>query len=162
MENFDEISVQYEPMISAVIRKLNIYRDFDDFRQAGHIALWQAWSRFDQSKGDFTPFAYRSIYGAMLDEMKKENRINERQAPVDDHTLEMMESYSMEEDEFSALNIVLKALDLEERQLLSMIYTEKRSQTFCAEFFGISIAGVKKRRERLLKKLRELLAELEL
>ncbi|WP_301107735.1 sigma-70 family RNA polymerase sigma factor [Sporosarcina sp.] len=160
MENFDDVSEQYEPMISAIIRKLHIYRDFEDFRQAGRIALWQAWSRFDQSKGNFTPFAYRSIYGAMLDEMKKENRLNERYAPVDDQTLALIEGYSMEEDVFPALNIVLNTLNLEERQLLSMIYTEKRSQTFCAEFFGISKAGVKKRRERLLKKLRERLTEM--
>ncbi|WP_153721951.1 sigma-70 family RNA polymerase sigma factor [Sporosarcina cascadiensis] len=159
MENFDDVSAQYEPMISAVIRKLNIYRDFEDFRQAGYIALWQAWSRFDKDKGNFTPFAYRSIYGAMLDEMKKENRYSERQAPVDDQTLELMESYSMEEDRFPELDSVLKTLYAEEKQLLSMLYTEKKSQTFCADFFGISVAGVKKRRERLLKKLRERLTE---
>ncbi|MBO0602533.1 hypothetical protein I2483_12775 [Sporosarcina sp. E16_3] len=71
MMNFEDVLEQYEPMISASIRKLNIYRDHENFRQAARVALWQAWNRFDDAKGNFTPFAYRSIRGAMLDELKK-------------------------------------------------------------------------------------------
>ena len=59
MMNFEDVLEQYEPMISASIRKLNIYRDHESFRQAGRIALWQAWNRFDEAKGNFTPFAYQ-------------------------------------------------------------------------------------------------------
>jgi len=42
MMSFEDVLNQYEPMISASIRKLNIYRDHEQFRQAGRIALWQA------------------------------------------------------------------------------------------------------------------------
>ena len=83
MTNFEDVLAQYEPMISATLRKLNIHRDHDSFRQAGRVALWQAWARFDEAKGNFTPFAYRSIRGAMLDELKKENRFEENIAQVD-------------------------------------------------------------------------------
>ncbi|WP_255485859.1 sigma factor [Sporosarcina sp. BP05] len=61
MVNFEDVLEQYEPMISASIRKLNIYRGHDSFRQAARVALLQAWNRFDEAKGNFTPFAYRSI-----------------------------------------------------------------------------------------------------
>jgi DNA-directed RNA polymerase specialized sigma subunit len=73
VNNFEEVLNQYEPMISASIRTLNIYRDQESFRQTGRAALWQAWTRFDIEKGNFTPFAYRSIRGAMLDKLKREN-----------------------------------------------------------------------------------------
>jgi len=75
--NFDDVLEQYEPMISASIRKLNIYRDHDSFRQAGRIALWQAWNHFEETKGNFTPFAYKSIRGGMIDELRKENHFEE-------------------------------------------------------------------------------------
>lgn len=78
MKNFEEVANQYAPMISAIIRKLHIYRDFETFRQIGNIALWQAWQRFDDAKGNFTPFAYRSIQGAMLDELKRDTKRNEQ------------------------------------------------------------------------------------
>ena len=53
MMNFEDVLEQYEPMISASIRKLNIYRDHDSFKQAGRVALWQAWHRFDASERKF-------------------------------------------------------------------------------------------------------------
>lgn len=159
MNSFEEVLAQYEPMISAIIRKLNIYRDFEQFRQAGRVALWQAWERFDESKGSFTPFAYRSIYGALLDEIKRENRFSTVNTSVETETIELLGStvpFSTHAEEIHAgLSTVVKALAMEERQLLVMLFVEKTSQTECAEFFGISIAGVKKRRERLLRKLKQ-------
>ena len=91
MKDFEEVAVQYAPMISALIRKLHIYRDYDTFRQIGNIALWQAWQRFEDSKGNFTPFAYRSIQGAMLDELKRETKRNERGSCTDNGVREKAE-----------------------------------------------------------------------
>ncbi|MBY0221627.1 MULTISPECIES: sigma-70 family RNA polymerase sigma factor [Sporosarcina] len=161
MNTFDEVLEQYEPMISAVIRKLNIYQDFEQFRQAGRVALWQAWTRFDERKGNFTPFAYRSIHGALLDELKKENRFSEVHTPVEDNIVELMGTGSLETTDESDLGQVVAELNLEERQLLSILFVDNWSQAKCAEFFGITVAGVKKRRERLLKKLKLRLMELE-
>ncbi|MDV6376955.1 sigma-70 family RNA polymerase sigma factor [Sporosarcina sp. GW1-11] len=158
MENFEDVLAQYEPMISAVIRKLNIYRDFEQFRQAGRVALWQAWSRFDESKGNFTPFAYRSIYGALLDELKRENRFSEAHTPVETDTVELLAGHTVDEED-CGLNAALKTLPLEQRQLLIMLYVENLSQAECAKFFGITVAGVKKRRERILKKLKQYLLQ---
>ena len=84
MMNFDDVLKQYELMITASIHKLNIYRDHESFRQAGRIALRQAWNRFDDAKGNFTPFAYRSIRGAMLDELKKEIQFEEHVTQMED------------------------------------------------------------------------------
>jgi len=62
--NFEYVLNQFEPMIYSCMRKLHLYKNRYSFAQIGRVGLWHAWQRYDESKGDFTPFAYRSIYGA--------------------------------------------------------------------------------------------------
>ncbi|PIC65930.1 RNA polymerase subunit sigma-70 [Sporosarcina sp. P21c] len=154
-ENFEHVMEQYEPMISAVIRKLNIYRDFDNFRQTGRIALFHAWTRFDETKGNFTPFAYRSIYGAMLDDLKKESRFSEVNTSVESETLEHLTQNNFTEDPNNELHEIITALQTNERELLINLYVENKTQAECATHFGISVSGIKKRREKLLMKLKD-------
>ena len=90
MEKFEDVLTQYEPMISAAMRKLNIYRDHESFRQAGRVALWQAWTRYEEGKGHFAPFAYVSIRGAMLDLLKKEVRFEENVMQTEEEVLEFL------------------------------------------------------------------------
>ncbi|PIC81613.1 RNA polymerase subunit sigma-70 [Sporosarcina sp. P18a] len=154
-ENFEQLMEQYEPMISAVIRKLNIYRDFDNFRQTGRIALFHAWTRFDETKGNFTPFAYRSIYGAMLDDLKKESRFSEVNTSVETETLEHLTQNHFTEDPDNELHDIITALPTSERELLIHLYVENKTQAECATHFSITVSGIKKRREKLLKKLKD-------
>lgn len=154
MNTFEEVLEQFSPMISAVIRKLHIYRDFEHFRQAGRVALWQAWQRFDETKGDFAPYAYRSIYGAMLDELKRETRFSEVHVPAEDDILEFAGSDPESKETQGDLEDLLSELTSDERELMILLYVDRVSQSMCAAHFGISVAGVKKRRERLLGKLR--------
>ncbi|ALS77968.1 sigma-70 family RNA polymerase sigma factor [Planococcus kocurii] len=152
MKNFEEVAVQYAPMISAMIRKLHIHRDYDTFRQLGNIALWQAWQRFEEGKGHFTPFAYRSIRGAMLDELKRETKRTNQ--------LSLLESILIEEgieEEMETLPewLILNKLDAKEKWLLEALFVRGYSLSYLADQQGISLAGMKKRRERLLKKVRD-------
>ncbi len=143
-------------MIAASIRKLHIYRDHDSFIQAGRVALWQAWNRFDATKGNFTSFAYRSIRGAMLDEMKKERLFEERFTQVEDLSLE----YLLEnQNQFHAgmadkIADILDILAPAERELVQWLFIEGLTLMECAEKIGISVEGIKKRRQRILGKLR--------
>lgn len=157
MLNFEDVLTQYEPMISACIRQLHIYRDHEQYRQVGRVALWQAWTRYDEEKGNFTPFAYRSIRGAMLDEMKKESRVEERTMPTEDEILirEIGGEEVEENESIALLPHALADLTKEERQLLQWLFFDKCTQAECAKRIGISVAGVKKRRERILKKVRK-------
>ncbi|WP_192600272.1 sigma-70 family RNA polymerase sigma factor [Sporosarcina limicola] len=156
---FEVVLKQYEPMISATIRKLNIYRDYDQYRQAGRIALWQAWERFDETKGNFTPYASRSIRGAMLDELKKESRFNEHVMQMEDEFLDILNAIEVSETiEWSDfLNKAFALLKPVERELVHRLFVEGLTLAEYAEEIGISVAGVKKRRERLLVKLRGML-----
>lgn len=156
MSTFEEVLSQYEPMISACIRKLHIYKNLELYRQAGRIALWKTWVKFDAAKGDFAPYAYRCIYGALLDELKKEKRQEEYVDVVEDEKLSLLLERSLvtsfvHED----LGIAMENLTESERELLLWIFVEGISLQQAATRVGITIPGIKKRRERLLQKLRE-------
>ncbi|MEK5039866.1 sigma-70 family RNA polymerase sigma factor [Sporosarcina sp. FSL K6-3457] len=158
--NFEDTLKQYEPMISASIRKLNIYRDHESFRQAGRVALWQAWSRFDETKGNFTPFAYRSIRGAMLDELKREGRFEEHVTQTEDDLLIVICGASTLAHEWSDnLSDALVTLSSTEQQLVQWLFLERWTLGECAERSGITVAGIKKRRQRMLVKLKEILTK---
>lgn len=153
MNDFKEVDEQYAPMISALIRKVNIYRDYELYRQVGKVALWQAWVRFDGDKGDFTPFAFRTVHGALLDELAREGRyaklfmlsdggdFDELEAPVHEENLpEWVEEISLKE---------------KERKLLKELFVEDKAIKQLAELYGISVAGMKKKKARLLEKIKE-------
>lgn len=156
MTNFEDVLKQFEPMISACIRKLSIYKNHELYRQAGRIALWKAWVKFDVEKGDFAPYAYRSIYGGILDELKREKRQKVQVDPMEDEKLAFLLEQSMatsllRED----LEIAIESLQSNERELLMWIFVEGVSLQQAATRVGITIPGIKKRRERMLAKLRE-------
>lgn len=153
---FENVLTQYEPMISACIRKLNIYKNHEFYRQAGRIALWRAWVKYDATKGDFAPFAYRTIYGAMLDELKKEKRVEEAVNPVEDEKLSILIDHALISSfENENLGFALEKLTSTERELISWIFVEGISLQQAATRAAITIPGIKKRRERMLEKLRE-------
>lgn len=155
---FDDILLQYEPMVSAVMRRLHIYRDFETFRSVGHFAIFQAWQRFDQSKGNFTPFVYRSIHGAMLDELKRESRYSEHVSQAETETIEQLAGWA-DEEQYEELYSVIQQLSEQEQRLIALLFAEQRTQADCAAAFGISVAGLKKRRQKVLLKMKMLLSE---
>jgi len=156
LTDFEEILEQFEPMISACMRKLSIYKNHQLYRQAGRIALWKAWVKFDEEKGDFAPYAYRSIYGGMLDELKKEKRQEEQADLVEDEKLATLLEKSIVLSIVSEdLEVAIESLQSHERELLMWIFVEGISLQQAATRVGITIPGIKKRRERILGKLRE-------
>jgi len=152
MKDFEEVATTYAPMISAIIRKLHIYREYDTFRQVGNIALWQAWQRFEDEKGHFTPFAYRSIQGAMLDELKRETRRNDQVTHKGSNAQEEGREEMVENlpDWLEVNN-----LSGQEKWLLEALFVKGCSLSELAVAENISLAGMKKRRERLLKKVKD-------
>ncbi|WP_026575841.1 sigma-70 family RNA polymerase sigma factor [Bacillus sp. UNC438CL73TsuS30] len=77
MESFEELVVQYSPMIHKIIHTLHIYKNWDEFYQHGLIALWEASNRFDPEKGNFTTYAYNYIRGFLLLELTKAHKYEE-------------------------------------------------------------------------------------
>ena len=163
METFEEILEQYEPMISSIIRKLNIYKNYDTFRQTARIALWQAWQNFDKAKGKFSNYAYTMIKTTLLKEMTKENRYSELQIALDKddltnaaHYYQMKNNTGQEVELFEEIQQILTE---EEFELLIGLYFFGYSYNTLAERFGVPITTLKKRRQRLMEKIRKRLNE---
>ncbi len=163
MNDFEIVLEQYEPMISASLRNLNIYRDREGFRQVGRVALWQAWIRYEKEQGHFAPFASLSIRGAMLDKLKEEGKFEEYNTQTEDDIIDSLrEGETPEVEAWSdRLTAVFDQLTENERMLIQWLFVETRSQAEAAKIAGISVAGIKKRRARLLIKLRKLIDSLE-
>ena len=162
MNSFEDYLVQYQPMIYACMRKLNIYKNHEHFRQSGAIALWKTWVKFDQSIGDFAPYAYRCIYGSMLDELKKEKRIEETINPMEEEKLTyLLHQTFMKDLQNEDLGLALERLTRNELNLVLWLFVEGISLQEAANRAGITISGIKKRRERLLQKMREFLMGLD-
>lgn len=158
METFEDVLNQFEPMIHACIRKLNIYKNHDSFIQVGRIGLWKAWQRFDSSRGEFAPFAYRSIYGSLLDELKK-SAIEDNIIPAENQLLEILLNKPVDSSlDLEELIKALSQLKLAEQQLIQLLFVERFSLDEVALHFGITKAGVKKKRERTLQKLRHIMS----
>src|SRR5699024_12097204 len=75
---------QYEPMVHAIMAKLSILYDRDDFLQVGRIAIYQALVGFDASKArgaTESQFVYTRIYQRLID--RSEEHTSELQSRFD-------------------------------------------------------------------------------
>ena len=145
---FELLAESYQPMISSILRKTSIYRDHELFRQAALIALWKAWENYEESKGSFAGYAYRSMYGAVLDELKKSSK----DVPMEDA---FFENASIAVPSHSFHELVLE-LPLLLQEILMLSYYEGYTAEEISERVGLSVPGVKKRKKTALVKLREL------
>lgn len=160
MENFEEVLEQYEPMIYASIRKLRIYKNHSEFVQAGRVGLWKALQRYEKDRGDFAPFAYRSIYGSILDELKKSYATEQQAVPTEGDVLERIIGYKDEEVElYIIIEEALTHLNHTEQQMLQLLFIEGFSLDEVASRLRLSKETIKKKRQRTLKKLRNHLME---
>lgn len=145
-------------MIYACMRKLRIYKNHSEFVQAGRVGLWKALQRYEKDRGDFAPFAYRSIYGSILDELKKSHANEQQAVPTDGDVLERIIGFKeevIEQDKF--ITEVLSNLNHTEQQLIQLLFIEGFSLDEVANRLGMTKESLKKKRQRTLKKLRNFL-----
>ena len=161
MENFEQVLEQYEPMISAVIRKASIYKNQEHFRQSARIALWQAWTKYDSTRGDFAPYAYRTMLTTLYNELHRQNRDSERYVSVEQDALTGLAQHQQQKQtehfDFPLLEKLFDLLTEAEKQLLVNLYVDQLSYEELSQRTKVSIAALRKRRDRILKRLRETL-----
>ena len=153
----EEAIVKFEPMISSCMRKLRIYKNHDRFRQAGLIGLWMALEKYDESKGELQSYAYRLIYGSMLDELKKET--SKESLWETDTLTSLMDSNQRLTYHNEKLCTALEKLKPHEQLLIALLYRDRYSFEEVSKQLNITISGAKKRRVRILRKLREILEQ---
>jgi DNA-directed RNA polymerase len=148
---FEEVLEQYTPMIHHIIRSLNIYKEKERYFHEAAIALWEAWSCFDEHKGSFTSYAYSSIRGKLLNHLKKEIKWEEY------HTVMEQMPESQAEPSFPLLeNLEDYTQNLTDNQrtwLVEFIYKGRKLKEI-ANQEGVSVSAVKSWRKEALKKLR--------
>ncbi|WP_346235368.1 sigma-70 family RNA polymerase sigma factor [Lysinibacillus telephonicus] len=161
MQTFDEVFEKYSPMISHVLKRTNIYKNHDYYRQSAAIALWKAWQNYDETLGDFAPYAYRTMLTTIYTEMRKDNQYNGRNIAYDKEELvNIAQYYEMKNRsnfDFGQLEDILSQLKLEEYNLLMNLYVYQYSYKELAKIENIPLSTLKKRRDRLIKKIREMI-----
>ncbi|MCM3693225.1 sigma-70 family RNA polymerase sigma factor [Neobacillus niacini] len=157
MESFDELVVQYQPMIHKIMHSLHIYKNQQEFYQTGLIALWEAAQSFDERKGNFSNYAYTSIKGKMLSEMTRTNLYMERNiVPQKEEFWDRIEG--QESPLFLEKETIQSYCDgLTEREATWVIesYINERSTKEIAERQRVTLSAVKQWKLGALRKLKE-------
>ncbi|MFD5262864.1 sigma-70 family RNA polymerase sigma factor [Bacillus wiedmannii] len=110
---FTETFVLYEGMIVNQIKKLGIYQDHEEYYQCGLIGLWHAYERFDAEKGSFPAYAVVTVRGYILERLKKESALQERNVYVGEYE----EIFSVEDVEMRAKDF-MSVLDEKEKYII--------------------------------------------
>lgn len=154
--SFEEVLEKYEPIIKSQIKKLGIYKNFDEFYQLGKIALWKAYNRYDEEKGSFSTFAIATIRGTLQSHLSKEAKYANFHSPATEELLRHIEY----EPTYEAIEMeILKSYlnELTNREMIwvyeHIIMQKKLSEI--AKQYKVSINTVKTWRKNALKKLRE-------
>jgi RNA polymerase sigma factor (sigma-70 family) len=77
-QSFEDIARQFEPMIKSTIKKLHVYKNFEEMYQIGFIALWEAYWKYDPQKGYFAGYAQTTVRGRMLTALTESKKYDER------------------------------------------------------------------------------------
>ena len=157
MQDVEQLIFENEALIKKVIYHLKIYRDIDEYMQVGRIALWQAWQKFDDTKGDFQMFAYMSVKYAIIRALSNASHVLEHELAVEEEVIII----NSQPQNFITSNMEwpewFDELNKDEQFLLIALYERGLSVKEIAETYRLNYETLKKRRQRLLSKLRGLL-----
>lgn len=154
---FDEVLELVQPMITSILIKCQIYKDFEYYRHIASIAVWDAWCKADQTKGMFSAYIYTTVKGEILKELTKEKNFENNNTPMDHDTINYIRDHEMSRKSPVLTECIMSHLKSEERKILLLLYVEGYSYLEIAKQLGLSVEAVKKRRTRIMIKLRELL-----
>lgn len=147
-------------MISSILRKTNVYKNHEQFRQSARIALWEAWQKYDSARGHFAPYAYRTIQTTIFTELRRNTRYTERQIPYEKDKLLTVAQYAeqseaMDEQILQLVDLLREKMTLAEFHFLEDLYVHGFKYEELTEKYGATVAALKQRRQRLIKRLRE-------
>ena len=154
--SFEEVFEKTKHVVSMAIYKCKIYKNQEHYEQIGYIALWNAYNQFDGVEEEFEPYAYVFVKNAILNELKTMSRYESRHVFLEQSdalsSLHHCEDQSQNLTEY--ITELLKPLKEEDKQMLLALYVYQYSYEEVAEALNISVHALKKRRDRLMRKLR--------
>ncbi|WP_166786699.1 sigma-70 family RNA polymerase sigma factor [Jeotgalibacillus salarius] len=153
---FEQYYEQFEPMIFHMMKKLHITRDHDLYLQEGRISLWKALEKFEAESGEFAPFAYQYIRGGMLDLMRKQNKLLERETVKADEYWQM--NMEITEDKLLETDMLMpyaEGLTAHQQKWFWHTFVDDMKIREIAELYGVSVSAVKKWKKGAVERLRE-------
>ena len=154
--SFEEIFDKTKHVVSMAIYKCKIYKNREHYEQIGYIALWNAYNQFNGVEEEFEPYAYVFVKNAILNELKTMSRYESRHVFYDQSDA-VSSTHHCEEPSQNLTEYItelLKPLKEEDRQMLFALYVYQYSYEEVAEALNISVHALKKRRDRVMRKLR--------
>ncbi|HDX9587142.1 TPA: sigma-70 family RNA polymerase sigma factor [Bacillus pseudomycoides] len=103
---FTETVALYEKMIKNQMKKLCIYRDYEEYYQCGLIALWRAYEKYDEEKGSFPAYALVTVRGYLLERLKKECRVQDKEVCTEHYVLENIGGEEKQSEVFAYMSML--------------------------------------------------------
>lgn len=153
---FEERYEQFEPMIFHMMKKLHVTRDHDLYLQEGRIALWKASEKFQEENGEFAPFAYQYIRGGILDLMRKQNKLLERETVKSDEYWQM--NMEITEDKLLEIDMLApyaEGLTAHQKKWFWHTFVDDMKMSEIAERHKVSVSAVKKWKKGAVERLQE-------
>ncbi|MBB2483275.1 sigma-70 family RNA polymerase sigma factor [Bacillus sp. APMAM] len=155
MEDFQMIMKEYEAMIHHILHSLRIYKNYDEFFQIGLIALWEAKEKFDPSKGSFTSYAYMTMKGRLLSEIKRRSKEAERQFyPKEEFWDFQFDEGAVEPLEMDTLLAYCEGLTNNQKKWVVATFYFGMNSAELAAYEKVSPSAVKKWKKGAMEKIR--------
>ncbi len=152
---FKELVIKYEPLIKNQIKRLQQAKLYDELYQIGLIALWEAKTQFDHSKGHFPSYAKKYVRGKLLNYLNAERKFYERNQMCKESELinNFPANVYRKQVCFPAARIV-ELLSKTEQIWFHEFYQHGKGPKAIASQYNVSIETVKTWRKRALEKIR--------
>ncbi|MFJ7736858.1 sigma-70 family RNA polymerase sigma factor [Lysinibacillus sp. NPDC097287] len=159
-QSFEEVLELVQPMITTILLKCHVYKNYDYYRHIAAIGVWEAWQKADPAKGAFSSYIYTTVKGRIMQELTIEKRYLSNYTLMEGETLNIIltRNESMEGGHSTELvEMLFEFLQKEEIELLQLLYIDGYSYIEIAQQLSVSVDAVKKRRMRLMTKIRGLI-----
>lgn len=157
---FEEISERYKYKIMKEIRAWKLTYEEDELFQVALIAMWEAYERYDVSKGvSFYNFAIKYIRG----KLKKYNKVNNRTVDIS-YSLDECFTYKEDAMQHDFSDEVIDKVFIEdelnklkecEKQALVDTYCKGKTLREVSKTQGVTNTCIEMRRKAGLKKIQE-------
>lgn len=157
--SFEQVAESFHPLIVSMIQKHHIYKEQEEYYQLALINLWKAYQKFDESKGSFSAYAYSTVRGTILMELKTSVKRDEREALTEDTLLVTHPDDSLPVAlQSSIIHEMIEHLTPREKIYILEYLLGGYSYRELADKYGVSTGAVKNWGKTARKKLKETLS----
>lgn len=155
-KSFEDLILEYHPMIYKICRVYSASEDFDDLYQEILISIWRSLPSF-QGRSKLSTWLYRVALNKAMTYQRDQKKYNSKVSI--DHLVEMQDqasNYKEKEQQINRLYSAISQLKKTERSIV-LLYLEEKTYEEIAEITGLKTSNVGVKINRLKKKLFQIL-----